>query len=154
MALNVFGVTPDKVRRHHFPTLSGFSASTTPDTDTVTEMIQSEAAELAGRLRAKGADASAITSDDNPAGYAWCADTIRVGAAARAVRAMPGSNPAVVKALTDEVDIRYQELDDVGLTILGDVAGVETGANAPRSYFRTGEADADEVARFRMDDEL
>lgn len=152
MALNTFGVTPTQVRDHHVPGVSDFSASSNPKAATVTTMIAAEAAELAGRLKSEGLDASGINAVDHPAAYAWCADTIRMGAAVRAMRAMAGQNPAVVQALASEVNERYEELDRENLALLADAPAVTNEAGAVRSYI--GSATSDILPPFSRDDEL
>jgi hypothetical protein len=150
MALERFGVTPTQVRNHHLPGVANFSASSNPSAATVQEMIDAEAAELAGKLKVEGLSASAISAVDNPAAYAWCADTIRLGAAVRAMRAMVGQNPAVVQALVVEVNARYDELDREGLGLLADVTVPLDEANAVRSHL----AGDTVTAPFSRDDEL
>lgn len=151
MALETFGVTPAAVKAHHFPQLSsGFSLSSSPSSVTVTEMIQSEAAELGGALRVEGLDASSLTALANPNAYAWCADTIRLGAAIRAGRAMTGVNADVIKAWDAELQYRYKELDAKSLALLGDASSPAGGdANAVRSHITD-----DLVMPFSRDDKL
>lgn len=136
MALQTFGVTAAKVAAHHFPQLSGgFSANSSPTTTTVGEMIDAEAARLAGKLRAKAVTPSTVdNSSTYPEAYNWCADTIRLGAAVRAARAMVGQNPAVVDAWEKELAARYADLTKHGYIALGDAPEPSESATGPRTH--------------------
>jgi|GEM_PF-4419558 len=164
VAISTFGVTYSKVREHHFPALSGdFSTTTSPKATTVTEMIEAEAAKLHGRLEAKNVTPSAIdlAPSTYPAAYAWCAETIRLGAALRAVRAMFNQDPSVAKAWAAELKERYDDLDKLGATALGDAPVPSEEANGPRWHGANHDLDTGDeteistlIPRFRRDDEL
>jgi len=167
MALQTFGVTHQKVKAHHFPQLQGdFSASSNPSSATVTEMVEAEAARLDGKLRQKDVDpATAATLDGGnpkyPAAYNWCADTIRLGAAVRVIRAMAGQDPAVAKAWEEELRERYSDLDKWGHATLGDIPAPAQQSMGPRSHLKANSLDtgdetliSDAIPAFRRDDEL
>lgn len=161
MSLATFTVTYTKVRNHHFPLLPNFSASSDPSSDTVTEMIQDSAAELAGKLSAKGVDSTAITSDDHPQAYQWCAETVRLGAAIRAIQAMASRDPEVAKAWQKKLDARFEALEEYGAEALGDAPASDT-ANGPLTHINnhsldtllTGDEPSNSIPYLRGDDDL
>lgn len=135
MAISVFGVTHGSLRSHHFPHMTGsFTADSQPTATIVGEMIDAAAAELAGKLLAEGVTPSSITSASNPNAYAWCADTVRLGAAARVAKSMTGMNAEVAKAWRDEFDARCELLEENGYIVLGDVTVPDEEPNGPRSH--------------------
>lgn len=117
-AIETFGVTPDGVRRHHFPHLDAFSASTSPSSATVAEMIDAEAGRLAGALLAEAIPTSAITQ--GTAAHAQCARILRLMAARSALEAMTGKDPEIAKRWDREIDRWFESLDELGPTFLGD----------------------------------
>lgn len=163
MALSLFGVTYSTVRAHHFPQLSNFSVNSHPTLTTVGEMVDASAAELAGRLRSKGINPATISaaSATYPEAYAWCADATRMGAAARAYRAMSGQDPEVARALEARLEALWRQLDEYGYLALGDAPAPSEEVNGPRTHISslsldTGdELDAsDVVPTFRRSDAL
>ena len=129
MSLDVFGVTYTKVRDHYFAHVANFSTTSHPAASIVTEMIQDSAAELAGKLSAKGLDSADITSDDTPQAYQWCAETVRLGAAIRVAQTMTTQNPDVAKAWQAKLDLRFEALEEWGAEALGDATASTTGAS-------------------------
>lgn len=161
MAITVFGVTGAKVAAHHFPQISAFSTASKPTLATVGEMIDDSGARLGGALRAEGVTPSSITSADYPEAYAWCAETVRLGAALSALMAMTGQSPEVAKAWEKKLEARYEDLNDRGHLALGDAPAPTEGSNGPRSHISnhsldTGDASdiSDAIPRFRRDDAL
>lgn len=162
MTVSIFAVTYSKVRAHYFPQLSDFSGSTNPTSTTVGEMIDAEGARLAGALSKVGVSASTVSADAGatyPAAYAWCQDTLRLGAAVRVARAMSGTS-AVSERWQTELDGRYEDLLDNGAVALGD-APTTAAASGPRSHIhRLGldvgdDADASPLdTKFRRSDQL
>jgi hypothetical protein len=162
MAVSTFGVTFSTVHAHYFPSLSVFGAATTPLSGTVTEMIEAEAALLAGRLAAEGVAAATISaaSSTYPNAYAWCSYVVRLGAAIQAHRAMSGDS----ETIDDWVELlaaRYKDLADQGGIILGDAPTPSEDANGPRTHLvnhdiDTGDTDliSDAIPTFRRSDEL
>lgn len=161
MAVIVFGVTYTTVRNHHFPQLSDFSASSNPTSTTVTEMVAAAGAELAGYLVAEGLTPSSLDDDTGTDAYAWCAETVRIGAAFRAARAMTSQDPEVVRAWEDDYRERLKRLDELGATALGSSASGGEEPNGPRTHIDhhdldTGDTDdiSDVIPRFRRSDML
>ena len=118
MALNTFGVTPDRIRRHYFPHIDAFSANSSPTLVTVTERIDSAAARLAGQLLLKNIDPdSGITAGSYA--YTWCAETVCIIAAIRLTETMTGQAPAVVESWRKDLEERFELLSKNGETALG-----------------------------------
>lgn len=130
--MNVFGVTSASVAAHYFPTLEAFSGSTVPTTAIVLEMITAIAAEVNGRLSAAGVVPSGITLAATPAAYAWCQDTVRLGAAVRATWAMAGVPPSA-ESWERSLAARYASLATLGYLVLGDAPAPATNPNGPSS---------------------
>ncbi len=158
--MQTFSVTTGMVRAHYFPTLADFDTSTTPLAATVTEMIAAESAEMIGRLAAAGVVADNLSAATTPASFAWCQDTVRLGAAIRAAKAMVGFSGAVEdweKALA----ARYELLTTKGYVILGDAPTPADNPNGPVSHISnhhldTGDEDliSSVIPKFRRDDML
>ena len=161
MSLATFTVTCTKVHAHYFAKQSDFSAYSNPSSSTVTEMIQDSAAELAGKLSAKGVTASDITSADHPQAYQWCAETVRLGAAIRAAQTMTSADPEVVKAWQKKLDARFKALEDWGAEALGD-AGADADAAKIQTHIANhsldttldGEEPSNSIPYLRGDDDL
>ena len=163
MAVRTFNTTAAQVREHYFPQLAAFSTSTTPTLATVESMVESEAAVLAGRLAAQSVSAATISDDGGatyPVAHAWCADTVRLGAAARVAWAMAGSNESS-DTWSVELARRYGELSTIGYKALCDAPTPTGEPNGPRNHRSThsltqdASADmSDVVPRFRKSDSL
>lgn len=117
MTVETFGVTADSVRAHHFPHLSAFSASTSPSSTTVGEMITVEAARLTGALFSEAIPTSAIVS--GTAAYAACQGILRLCAARRCLEAMTGADPALAKRWDAAIDAWFKQLEAEAGTFLG-----------------------------------
>jgi hypothetical protein len=118
VALSTFGVTADSVRRHRFPHLDGFGASTAPSLSTVEEAVDRAAARLAGKLLLEAIDASAIT-DVTSAAYLWCQETLELMVAIRVAEAATHKDSELLRVWRTEVDARLKELDEGGADALG-----------------------------------
>lgn len=163
MAVATFAVVHGDVQAHYFPQLAAFGAATDPTSTAVGQMISAEAAVLAGRLAAQSVSASVLSADAGATysnAYAWCQDTIRLGAALRVSWAMAGGNPSA-EAWEKELEQRYADLAKHGYVILGDAPEPSEEPNGPRWHvgnhsLDTGEDDdiSDAIPRFRRDDEL
>jgi len=127
VAINVFGVTADGVQRHMFPQWPSFSTKSNPTAVTVGEIIDEQAAKLAGQLLKRSIDASttALTQSGHPLGWAWCASTLKLMVAMQIVPAVTGLDPAVVNRWGRELKERLKELEEHGATVLGDVTADE-----------------------------
>lgn len=160
MSLATFSVTYTKVRAHYFPQLANFSATSQPTSDTVTEMVQDSAAELAGKLSAEGIEASGIDATANPQGFQWCAETVRLGAAIRALKAMTGQDPKVAESWQKRLDERFEALDEWGAETLGDVSVASAGSilthisNHSLDTTLDGDEPSNSIPSLRGDDDL
>jgi hypothetical protein len=161
MAIATFGVTYSTVRAHHFPQIADFSANSNPTSTTVTQMVSASAAELGGKLRAEGLTPSSLESDASSEAYAWCAETVRLGAAIRAIKAMTGQDPAVCQAWERVLKERFDTLASLGHLALGDASAPSEQADGPRSHISnhsldTGDTDdiSDVIPVFRRSDAL
>lgn len=124
-------------------------------------MIEAEAARLAGALSAIDVSASSISADAGatyPSAYAWCKDTIRLGAAVRVLQAISGAG-SVPEFWVSQLEARYRSLAVDGFSALGDAP--RPSQLGPRSHVSThdlsrGDLDllSDVVPSFRKNDEL
>lgn len=130
MTVSVFGVNADDVRRHHFPATSSFDTTTSPTETTVTEMISSAGARLAGKLRLKSIDPKSITDATSEA-YVWCADTIRLDTATRISPTTSGIDPQEHQRRIDELRDRYKDLSEGGADALGAGASANETKSEP-----------------------
>lgn len=118
MALNEFGLTPESVRAHYFPSSDEWSADSNPSTTVVADMVNEEAGVLAGALNAEAIDAASISDTATPA-YVQCRQVLREQVAIRVTRVKTGTDPELVKAWKSDVRAWYQGLADGGATFLG-----------------------------------
>lgn len=162
MALNLFGVDADAVRRHHFPMQDAFDTTTTPTLATVTEIITAQSAILEGKLQSELVQPATIT-DASTAAYLWCANTLRLMAAPMVVRAGLEVEEGLVTDLEKERDARLTDLAESGYLALGDgVATPGVAANGPTTFidvFGIETQSASDMSRLsvnvlRRDDEL
>lgn len=162
MALNLFGVDADAVRRHHFPMQDTFDTTTTPSAATVAEIITAQAAILEGKLQAELIEPDSIT-DASTSAYLWCANTLRLMAAPMVVRAGLEVEEGLVTDLETERDARLTDLSDSGYLALGDgVATPAVAANGPTTFIdvfgiktqRTSDMSSLAHNLLRRDDEL
>ncbi len=160
MALNLFGLTVEKVRSHHFPQADAWTASSRPSETAVGETLDEEAALMAGKLALELVDASAITLDSDA--YKLCRKILRMQVASVVAKDMLGLDPAIAKAWDTAVDKFYVDLDEGGASFLGDgaTASGTSDADGPTShasvYGLTLDVAADMssvVPSLRMDDE-
>ena len=129
-SINLFGLMPEDVRKHHFPMWSALSASSKPTLDVVQEKLDEAAADVAGRLFAENIDAATITDVDSPA-YLQCRRAVRTLCALQLLWAAAGLDPEIAKAWREWLAEFFKGLADAGATFLGG------GATA------TGDADPD-----------
>jgi hypothetical protein len=161
MPVPTFAIVHGDVRNHYFPNRIDFSGSTKPTSTTVGQMIDAEAARLSGALAAIDVSASTLSTDAGatyPASYAWCQDTIRLGAAVRVFFALSGAGP-VYDAWRADLDARYKDLEDNGHSALGDAP--QPAQLGPRSHVSSNDLDrgdlelmSDAIPRFRKSDEM
>lgn len=161
MAIQTFDVTHTSVHDHYFPSLAAFGAGTKPTSTIVGEMVNAESAKLAGALLAVGLSATTINNSSTyPNAHAWCAETIRLGAAIRVMTAIAGAG-AVPEAWKEDLAARYKTLSELGYVALGDAPAAADEANGPRSHISehdldTGDEDliSDVIPVFRRSDML
>ena len=162
MTANTFSVTADAVRRHHFPAFDAFGPASSPTEVTVGEVIDEEAARLAGWLALENVDAAGIT-DSTSSAWLQCARIVKLLTAIRLVGAMTGLDPELVRAWRFEVDEWKKGLDEGGTAFLGDGAEASGSSDPDGPTTHIGEFgltqdSADEmstvVPRLRRDDAL
>lgn len=117
MAINLFGLTAESVRKHHFPMWSSLSASSKPTLEVVTEKLDEAAAQIAGALNEEAIDASAIVAD-TPA-YLQCRRAVRTACALQLLWAAAGLDPELAKAWREWLDAFLNGLGEGGATFLG-----------------------------------
>lgn len=161
MASNDFALDAEAVRKHHFPNADAWTESSRPSESAVEEVIEEEAALMAGKLALELVDASAITSDSDA--YLLCRKVLRMQVAAVVARDMLGLDPAIAKAWDSKVDAFYKGLDEGGVSFLGDGASASgnSQADGPHSHVSVYGLRTDVAAdmsdptngKLRMDDE-
>lgn len=161
MPVPVFGVTHAAIRSHYFPSRNAFDANSKPTATAVGEMIDAEAARLSGALSAIDVSASTISTDAGstyPSAYAWCQDTIRLGAAIRVMFAIAGAG-SVPDFWVEQLEARYTALAEFGFSVLGDAPRPDQ--LGPRSHVSEHDLDrgdldllSDVIPRFRKSDEM
>lgn len=80
---NVYGVTDTTVREEFFPGAVAFGTTTRPTATTATRIIARVSASIDAALLAVGVTSADIDASGEPVAYAWLADTLSLGAAAR-----------------------------------------------------------------------
>lgn len=160
MASNDFGLTPESVRKHHFPNADAWTESSRPSESAVEETIAEEAAAMAGKLKLELIDASAIVLDSDA--FVMCRKVLRAQVASVVLKDMMGQDPALAKAWDRSVDAFYKGLDEGGDSFLGDGA-TSTGtseADGPHSHATVFGLERDvaenmssTVPKLRMDDQ-
>lgn len=120
MASSSFGLDAEGVRRHHFSNLDAFSTQSRPSASTVAEIIDEEAAVMAGALALEKIDAGAITI--NSSAYNACRKVLRMQVAAVLARNIPGTDWPLSRSWTSTVDGWYADLAKGGAAFLGDGA--------------------------------
>jgi hypothetical protein len=126
MALQLFGVTAESVRSHHFPNADAWTASSRPSEAASGEAI----AEAAGRLGAALRAANTTVEDDaNTEAFVSCRQQLRMMVALRIARDMTGVDPEVAKAWRAEVSEWFEGVDESNADWLGE--GATVGASEP-----------------------
>ncbi len=138
-APSAFGVTAESVRVAYFPHLDSFTANSIPSAVQMADFVTKSAAVLDGKLQQEALTASSITDTESSA-YVWCADTIQLATAVRAIRSMTGQDPKVAGVWAQELRDRYRDLDDNGYLALG------AGVNAPAQEAEGPSTHIDEYA--------
>ena len=162
MASSLFGVDAESVRRHHFANFEAFSTASRPSATTVAEAIEEEAAHMAGALALELVDASSITPASSA--HNTCRRILRLQVAARLARDIPGVDSALAQSWDGQVQRWYQQLDEGGVSFLGDgaTASGNSDADGPTwhgSVYGLELDTADEMSspvtdKLRMDDEM
>lgn len=159
MPSNLFGLTVDAVRKHHFPQADVWTAGSRPSEAAVSEVIDEEAALLAGKLALELVDASGITTDSSA--YKLCRKMLRMQVASVIARDMLGLDPEIAKAWDRVLAKFYEDLADGGASYLGDgaTASGTSDPDGPTSHISTynltpdvAEDMSSVVPRLRMDD--
>lgn len=159
MGSSTFGLTAESVRAHHFPQADAWTSASRPSEATVTETIDEEAAYMAGRLALELVDAESITASSDA--YKLCRKVLRMQVASVVAKDMLGLDPAIAKAWDSVVAKFYADLDDSGVSALGDGASATgtSDADGPHSHATVFNLERDSgpnmsstVPRLRMDD--
>lgn len=134
MAINLFGLTPESVRKHHFPMWDALSPVSEPSLATVQEKLEEAAAQVAGALNAEAIDASAIVTS-TPA-YLQCRRAVRTACALQLLWAATGVDPELAKAWREWLTAFFTGLNEGGATFLGGGATSTTPSdpNGPTSH--------------------
>ncbi len=127
MALELYGVTVESVRKHHFPQADAWTASSRPSEAAVGETIDECAGRLAGAL---SVESVAVTGLATTAAYVSCRAQLRMMVAIVISRDMLGVDPAIARAWKTEVREWFEGLDESNVAFLGDGA-VITSVNEP-----------------------
>lgn len=127
MALELYGVTVESVRAHHFPQADAWTAGSRPSEATVAETIDEQAGRLAGALSVESVSVTGLATS---AAYVSCRAQLRLMVAIVICRDMTGVDPALSRAWKLEVREWFEGLDESNVAFLGDGA-VITSVNEP-----------------------
>lgn len=127
-APNIFAVTHELVRKHHFPQWSAFTTTSNPSATTITEKILECAGELEAKLSQEALSAAAITDATSPA-YLWCQKTLKLMAAIEILTIATQAAPPISAQWQDWLKARWEDLDLNGNLALG--SGVSTPGTEP-----------------------
>jgi hypothetical protein len=147
MAIATFGVTPESVRKRHFPHQGAFSASSNPSALEVSAIITEQAARLSGKLRGEDLEPSSITDTDSDA-WAWCALAVRLASAIEVMRSASAQDPEVLKAWRADLRDMWTDLAENGYLALG------SGVTAPAQQADGPSHHIDEYGLETPDDEM
>ena len=160
MAISTFGMTNTIIASDYWSQFA-LSATSTPTSTRVTQMIDRVAAEVNGYVTAMGGTPSDIDSSGEPISYAWLAETVGVGTAAQMGRAMTGGDPELAKEYQRQYEKRLKDLRDHPEIVLADhYDDVSSPAGEVRSHVKKlGYSDRGSDATtyeptFRMEDDL
>ena len=162
VAVPLFGVTPELVKRRHFPQWNSFTTNTNPSLATVLELIDECAAQLVARLLQESISASALTVT-NAAAYLWCRRVLRLMAAIEILSVATQQAPPLSAKWQAQLDALWKELSEKGYLALGSgVSAPSSPADGPTTHVNTYGFDVGDIAgdgstvipRLRRDDDL
>ncbi len=162
MANPTYSVVYTDIAAEFFPQVAnGFHAQSTPTSTTVTTIIAQAAAELNGVLAEIDITASGIDVSGEPQAFAWCQETVKLGAAYRVARALGSSDTPVAKAWEKSCNARLAALK-ANPGILADATQPTNPTMGLRSFTRALSLETPDsteytdnvVPTFRMDDEV
>jgi hypothetical protein len=160
--INLFGLTADLVRAHHFPQMDAWTSTGRPSSTVVTEKLNEEAGRLAGALNTQGIDAGSITVTTSPA-YLSCRKQLRMMVALLVARDMLGTPAPIADTWEEQVNAWFEALREGGATALGDdtLQSSATDPNGPTSHLSvfglTGDSSENmstTIPHLRKDDSL
>lgn len=160
--VNLFGVTPDLVKKRHFPQWNAFTTNTNPSNATVLEMIDEAAGELEARLLQEAIVATGLVVS-NAAAYLWCRKAIRLMTAIEVLSVATQQVPPLSNRWQGQLDKMWKDLDEKGYLALGSgVSSPSTQPDGPTHFIDTlslDTSDNDDNASsinfpFHKDDEL
>lgn len=136
-----FGVTASTVRRHCFPRLNDWSATTSPTSTTVTEKIDVAAARVAAALAKESISPSSILTETSA--YAICADIIRKMVALDL--RIPADDPDTVAGWREDIKNFFALLKSDAGVALADVSltSADSPPNGPTTHLTEYDLDID-----------
>jgi hypothetical protein len=162
MTIYKFGIDAASVRAHHFPQQGPFTTDTSPTAVIVAEMVSDAAADLAGLLTAQSISPSGVEAlGATDAAYAWCAQTVRLDAAIRVLRASTSADPELAKAWAAQLAARLKSLEALGAAALGSESLQQSATDGPGSHISELSLEVEEgpyevsqaIHRLRRDDQ-
>lgn len=130
---NVYGVTHDTVREEFFPGVATFTAQTRPTATTATRIISRVSAAIDAALLSVGVASADIDAVGEPVSYAYLADTLSLGVAARlAGVGSLGAEADAVKRWAKEFEARLLRIETDPESVIPDAApaGVDGGVRS------------------------
>jgi hypothetical protein len=141
---NVYAVTHDTVREEFFPGVATFATGTRPTATTATRIIARVSASIDAALLSVGIASADIDSVGEPVAYAWLADTLSLGVAARlAGVGSLGVEADAVKRWADEFEARLAKIRENPEAVVPDAVATGVGSASVRSH----------VARYGLTDD-
>ena len=132
---NVYGVTHTTIREEFFPGVSTFSTDTRPTAIVVARIIDRVSASIDSALLAVGIASADLDSVGEPVSYAFLADTLSLGVAARlaGVGALGAEAEAVVR-WAEEFARRLRQIVDATEEVLPDAETAGATGAGVRSH--------------------
>lgn len=121
MAANTYGVTHATLQ-DWFPQAIRFAEAARIDSTLVTSWITRLSEDVRAALYQHHPNDEEITAASAPIAYAWLANTLAVGVAAKVGELAAESDPATVEAWRNEYATRLERLTRWPKTVLGDLS--------------------------------
>lgn len=141
---NVYGITHDTIREEFFPGVATFTAQTRPTATTATRIISRVSSAIDAALLSVGIASADIDAVGEPVSYAYLADTLSLGAAARlAGVGSLGAEADAVKRWAKDFEARLLRIETDPESVIPDAALAGTDAGVRSHVTAMGLTDDD-----------